>query len=97
MTLNSDLKVGWAIPIDGVCCIRPGAPISGGLLRRSGPTGVGGAMKLDELFAGSDVTVASAPSEWWWFGVGLANVADGVEWTFTRLPPSLPAPVFIEW
>lgn len=29
-TLNSDLNVGWAIPMDGDCCKRFGPPISDG-------------------------------------------------------------------
>lgn len=62
LTLNSDLNVGWAIPIDGDCCKRFG-PISGGLFNRIGPSG-GGGRKLGGAEGGNDVTVASG-GIWW--------------------------------
>lgn len=99
MTLNSDLNVGCAIPIEDDCCKRFAVPAMSGLFNRIGPTGGGGARNPDAADGGSDVTVASGPllnefpDELKEFAVmaGRANVAACVECA-AMFPLDVPVP-----
>lgn len=60
LTLKSDLNVGWAIPMEDVCCNRLGVPpISFGLFSLIPTGGGGGAKNPEAADGGNEVTVAS--------------------------------------